>query len=377
MKRTLVYILIVIVLAGWLGTLIARDPGYVLVSYGGYSLQTSLWVLLGIFAGIVILAAALLRLLRLFFRMPRIIGNWKSGHSLETSRTLTAKGLALFFEGEFDRAKRYLDAGAQDSLTKGINYLLAAWAADDAGDVAAREDCLGMSEETDASLAPARRVTSAALALRRGDHRECLNTLAGLGNNALVLPMRQAALRHLGDHRGMLELVPDLAERSSEQAHHYEIEAALLGFRAIKGDPALDHLYRSLSPAARKDPAVLLAYTEALDDASRVEPLLRAAIKKNWVESLVVAYGELPENTLKVRTRNLLAWKKHHDNSAALHYCLGLIHESSNHADLARVAYTRSIDIGGVGQARLRLAALHEKAGDLRGSIEQLRAALE
>ena len=52
MKRSLIILLVVIVLAGYLGTLIARDPGYVLVTYDGYSLQTSLWVLLGLLTGL-------------------------------------------------------------------------------------------------------------------------------------------------------------------------------------------------------------------------------------------------------------------------------------------------------------------------------------
>ena len=67
MKRGLFILLIVIVVAGYLGTLIARDPGYVLVAYNGYSMQTSLWVLVGLFLGF-FLAAYLLVWSVSFFR---------------------------------------------------------------------------------------------------------------------------------------------------------------------------------------------------------------------------------------------------------------------------------------------------------------------
>ena len=42
--KVAVGLLIVIIFAGILGTLIARDPGYILIVYQDYSLQTSLWV---------------------------------------------------------------------------------------------------------------------------------------------------------------------------------------------------------------------------------------------------------------------------------------------------------------------------------------------
>ena len=46
MKRTMTVLLVIIALAVWLGTLAARDPGYVLVSYDGATVQSGLWVML-------------------------------------------------------------------------------------------------------------------------------------------------------------------------------------------------------------------------------------------------------------------------------------------------------------------------------------------
>ena len=46
MNRELLIITASMLLAGFLGTLIAKDPGYVLVSYRDYIIQTSLWILL-------------------------------------------------------------------------------------------------------------------------------------------------------------------------------------------------------------------------------------------------------------------------------------------------------------------------------------------
>ncbi len=66
MKRGLLLLLVVIAVAGYLGTLIARDPGYVLLAYDGYSMQTSLWVLVGLFLGFFLAATGRLFALALF-----------------------------------------------------------------------------------------------------------------------------------------------------------------------------------------------------------------------------------------------------------------------------------------------------------------------
>lgn len=366
MRRSLVYMLIVVALAAWLGALISREPGYVLLAYGDYSLQTSLWMLVCFVAVAAFLVHVLMRLLRLVFKAPLMVNNWRSDRRLQQSGHLTARGLILFLEGEFERARKYLDGGEGDSIAKGISYFAAAKAADDAGDSEARETYLRMSEESDASLAAARQVTAAELALQRGDYEGCLRALDAMKDNAHVLRLRQVALRKLGDGEGMLKLVPRLAKNSREDALQYEVEAASRGFGKAQGDDeALRRLYKSLSAEARKSPPVLLGYANALGDKAQAESLLRGAIRKSWDESLVAAYGELPESALpesalKARARNVQAWEKHHGDSPALQYCLGLIHESAGDRDKAKAAYARSVEAGGVEAAQLRLAALRE-----------------
>ena len=48
MKRSLIALMLVISIAVVLGTLVAKDPGYVLIAYGDQSIQTGLWVFLAL-----------------------------------------------------------------------------------------------------------------------------------------------------------------------------------------------------------------------------------------------------------------------------------------------------------------------------------------
>ena len=77
MKRGLLLLLVIIAVAGYLGTLIARDPGYVLVAYDGYSIQTSLWVLIGLFLGFFLAAYLLFRSFNLFKYGRGVVVEWR------------------------------------------------------------------------------------------------------------------------------------------------------------------------------------------------------------------------------------------------------------------------------------------------------------
>ena len=108
MKRSLIILLLVIVFAGWLGTLIARDPGYVLISYQDYSMQTSLWVMMGILLGFSLVLYVTLRLINIIRRSPLMYRGWRHDQQQDRASNLTIKGLTLLAEGEFDRARRCL-----------------------------------------------------------------------------------------------------------------------------------------------------------------------------------------------------------------------------------------------------------------------------
>ncbi len=98
MKRSLLAILLVVIAAGWLGTLIARDPGYVLVSYSGNSLQTSLWVALGLIAAILLAGYYSIKLMRTLLNSGNLIQGWRTDRQRSRADKLTGKGLALLAE---------------------------------------------------------------------------------------------------------------------------------------------------------------------------------------------------------------------------------------------------------------------------------------
>ena len=377
MKRSLIILLIVIVLAGYLGTLIARDPGYVLVTYDGYSLQTSLWVLLGLLTGLSLGVYLLIRAFKILQKSGAVYQGWRAEHQTERASQLTEKGLVLLAEGEFERARKFLDSGADNNKSRGLNYLAAARAANDTGDHESRETYLRLSEEADGNLARARGVVTAELALARNDPDVALAALKNIKQNRHVASLKQKALRQRNNWQDMIAALPELRQFDATGAIEMEREAALLGLQAQSGnDDSLNSLFKSLLPELKHCPLLLGEYVRALQNKSHAEPVLRAAIKKSWQPELVELYGDSDYTSLKTRKKTTQGWLKQHPDDASLQFCLGCLDEISGENSLARDHFNQCIDLGGTRRANEKLALLLAKTGEFERSHEQLRLAM-
>ena len=78
MRRMLVVVLLMLLGGVGLIALIEDDPGYVLLSYGNYTLETSLWVGLVLLLLFYLLVTLSMRLLGRFFAARGLLTDWMS-----------------------------------------------------------------------------------------------------------------------------------------------------------------------------------------------------------------------------------------------------------------------------------------------------------
>ena len=375
MKRGLLLLLVVIAVAGYLGTLIAQDPGYVLVAYDRYSMQTSLWVMVGLYFGLCFVAYLLFRSVYLFRYGGGVVREWREAKKEARTTRLTQKGLRLLTEGEFDRARKFLDGAGKDSDAKGINFLSAARAANNQGDSRARETYLRRAVEIDPSLSRAAIVLSAELALSRGDPAAALTVLDSVKLNRYAAELKLQALKMNDDWRTSMAALPEL--RKLFDTEPFESEIALIGLRAEAGnDTELNALFKSLGANVRNSRDVLSQYVKSLRYKAHAEPLLRTAIKRSWDSDYVSLYGDADFDTLKARRKTAEGWLKLHEQDPALHYCLGCLYELSNEPNMARESFTRSVELGGFPQAHEKLGLLLAQNGEFESSTQHLKCAL-
>ena len=105
------------------------EPGFVLLQYGQWSLETSLVVFTAIYILLVVAGYLALRSLVLLKQTPKRINAWKTTQRQKRANQALTRGLITLEEGRWTEAERILVRHATHSETPLLHYLAAARAA--------------------------------------------------------------------------------------------------------------------------------------------------------------------------------------------------------------------------------------------------------
>ena len=98
MRRLFALILIALLLGVGIVAVIETDPGYVLIAYGNYTVETSLWVGILVLALFTLGVYLILRLFRRLLGGQESLAGWIGGRRARPSSKLTTRGLIRFIE---------------------------------------------------------------------------------------------------------------------------------------------------------------------------------------------------------------------------------------------------------------------------------------
>jgi HemY protein len=377
-KRRLLYLLIVIVVAGVLGTLAAKDPGYVLISYDGTTLQTGLWVFLGAIVLFLVLLRLTLNIGRAFFGTANRIQSWRKTRMVGKSIEHTNRGLLYLQEGNADRAEKFLTSGIKHQPQPVVNYLHLARAANESGKADDREKFLRLAAEVDPSASAAIVMTRAELASSRGDWQACLDALEGGPSNQRSIRLKKDAIVALGNWNALEKLMPSLQKNLAGFDYaSLEKKMVLAILSDVKAsDERRLRTYRAASEVVRIDSDVLNSLCQHCHYEKEAEVILRRVLKNSWQPDLVETYAKLGKETLPKRLKTALGWKKQHPIDASLEYCLGLLYEAQDMKVEAITAFESAIEHGSHRGASRQLANLYAFQGEHQKSNEYLNMAL-
>lgn len=379
MKRSLIALMLVIGIAGVLGTLIAKDPGYVLIAYGDQSLQTGLWVFLALLLTMVTAGFYLLRSINWLLGTGSVLHSWRVSQIRAKSIKLTDKGMLLLQQGAWDRAEKFLVSGAVNSATPSVNYIAAARAADAQNHAEDTEHYFRLAVEANPEARDAVALAQAEVHLARGEWRRTLTDLEGIKRNKLSLGLRKQALLQLRDWQSLTDMMPELRKHADDEASQlaFEKQVARQRFASPNNtDESLEIIYNRLPEALRRDPEVVLDYCQQVRDDKQNEAVLRTTIKHQWHDQLVLAYGRSAKDMLSKRIKTAEGWQKNHLDNWALHACLGQLYEAQGEKIRAKDAYLKSLQLQPSVLAHERLAKLLAFEGEYAKSSEHLRLAL-
>lgn len=311
---------LVILIAGFLlvglffGYLVSLDSGYVLLSWTNYTLETSFWFFNIMLATFFISAYLVLRFVLLLIGSDWRLNEWRKQRRSVRGQRQTTRGFLSLAQGQWQTAERQLTQAAALGDNPLINYLGAARAAYEKGDMDKSDHWLkeATSSTKGAELAVA--ITQIQLLISRGQTEQALAVVLRLRKKSPkhkhLLKMHIKVLRELEDWVGLKELLPTVRKLAKliPQDKLKELEEKVviqLMQRAVKSTVSsasvgqaniIKEIYDDAPRAVRLSVDVLACYIRLLlqlDQPSQAEHALRAALASVWHNDLISLYGRV------------------------------------------------------------------------------------
>lgn len=385
MKILFLLLLVILGAGAFVGELMIKDSGYVLIAYNQTTIETSLWVLLVALLIVFIVTHWVINLVT-HTKLPTTkLKAWKDQRNQLISRRKTLKGLTSLSEGNWAQAQKQLAQAAERSDLPMVNYLAAARAAHEQDNEQATDELLQKARNTTPEAEVTVAISQAEIQLSRGQLEPCLATLLRLRTlapkNTYVMRLLKDIYVRLNDWQALSKLIPllrkhqvlkdDELEQLSHQCASQLLDESIskLPVETSEDDRlnALDKAWGELSKDQTRNGDLVQHYTEllvSLGAEDHAEKNLRDLIKRNWDEKLVNIYGRLNGENPKKQLDTARGWLKSHDDSAALLLTLGRLSMRNQHWGQAVKHFEHSLELAPSSETLAELARLLRHLGD-------------
>lgn len=387
MKRLL---LIFLILLGsiYLGIRLQQDPGYLLIAFHHWTIETTFWVALMGLLLLFVTFNGLLFLLRRLFLAPSSFKAWHTKRLTRKARANTQLGLIEFSEGHWLEAKQHLIKALPNTDTPLLNYLTAARAAQEMGDSIGRDHYLREAQQSMPDAKIAVELTQAQLQLANQQWEQALATLKHLQDLAPHHPYVLKLLMHLyedmNDWPQLITLLPELKRNRILSDSAYLLVQQQAYVRALsllirqKEAAALTTFMTQLPRSLKHDQAILTTYCHYLlseHQDEEAEPLLRRCLQKHYHDDLIMLYGQINPHTARLAFAESLITK--HSHSAPLFLCLARLSRTNQLWGKAKQYFEQSIAFGATPTAYYELGTLLEERLDPLGAANRYRQGLQ
>jgi HemY protein len=380
MKRLLIIVVLALIVGGAVGTLMSRDPGYVLVSYAGRSLETSLWFALVVLAVVYFVLRALVAIVRAVLNSGTGIRTWQQNRRSRNAHERTVHGLLAAGEGDWSAARKTLAAVAPQADVPLVNYLFAARAANELNDADGRDTLLDRAAATDPSARLTVAIARAEMRLAAHEFDAAAATLnqarVDAPSNRRVLELLVSCYEAQQNWAALLGLADDLQQQRvwSKDALAAAQRRWWSGYFRHRAHSLQDEsteqmaaLWNKAGKELRYDPEIVLAQAEAElanHDVDAAEATLKEALDAAWSPVLVERYGRIRCSDIARQRDSAERWLKKHSDDAALRLALGRLALAAGDADAAREHLERSVALEPSAAACGELGRLCAEHGD-------------
>ena len=393
MIRLFIYSLLAIVVSLWITLSVGfpSDPGYLLIAFGEYTFETSLFALLVLIL-FIYLCVRLLLLILGWVNPIRLVAAGKEMSRRRRTRSNTLEGLHYFARGNWQSALKLLRKGLKDKDASVVNYLAAAYAAFEVGEkdewkrlLELAEGAFPVSKSTINSL-------RAQLLYRSEQLEQCLAVLEQAKKTSLNDPTLMTLLKDvyfkLEEWSALESLLPTLEKNkviASDEAEKIRKRLLMenlsrLYEKAVNGS---DSEQAQLRKQWKKNPQQFQQDAEAvgyysnllldLGDKEQAAKTIEHALEKCWNADLIRQYGAIDYDS---HSRQLLVaegWLKSRPADAELLLTLARLCMRGRLWGKAREYYEASIKIKPTVYALGELGRMLRQLGEMEASESCLR----
>ncbi|MCL6268377.1 tetratricopeptide repeat protein [Sansalvadorimonas sp. 2012CJ34-2] len=331
MRRTaLTAIIILLLIAGsfFAARYLFEDPGYVLIAYNGYTVESSLWSLLLALVFAVVAIRLIAGSVRLLIGSAGLIYPLSAKAKQRRAQKLANKGLILFANGHWQQSQNLLAKAGDMGASPLYSYLVAARAASANNDMDACKENLRKADEVAPAAYMAIGITQAEAQMTQKQWEQALATLRSLRKKSPKHPYVHKLLKQtyekLGDWQALADILPvlrklkvlngDALETLEQKIYHELFEQAWNKGRNQRDKTArvapANVVWNSLSKAQRRNHELAYGYARCLyrlgadDDA---EGFIRRNLPAIYSAPLIRLYGRLDSDD---KGRQLLTAEK-------------------------------------------------------------------
>lgn len=372
--KLILIVIVALIIASALAYQVHLDPGYALITYGSWSIETSIAVLLFVSLITFTVLYFALRTVMTIKHVPQTIVSWKKQRQRNRATKTLNEGLIDSAEGNWQRSEKMLIKHAQQSETPLLNYLSAAHAAQSQGAYNRRDDYLFKAGEALPDKVHAINLTRAKLQLSAGQVEQALATLQQLKSatpkHPVVLTLLLKTLYRLNDWKGLSQLIPAIKNSRHIAPEEWQPTERATLLQLLSDPNEADAIWKSLDKKQKINPEYLVPYASQLISAGKdqlIEDSLLKGLKAGLNHDLLALYGQLNISADK-KTKQLEKWLNNNGNTDLLNVLAQLCFEQELWGK-TQTYLENSIAIKPTSQAYLLLGKTQEQLGDSMEAI--------
>jgi HemY protein len=367
-----------------------NDPGYVLIGFGHWSLETSLTVftvaqVIGFFV-----LYNFFRLLGLLIRMPGQFSKRRRNVKFNRSQEALVAGLVDAADGNWESAEKILIKHAANSGAPLLHYLTAARAAQSRGALDKRDEYLKKAAEQSSDTSITVGLTQAELHMSEQQFEQALETLNKLHSinpgHSRVLKMMHQAYQHIGDWEGLSKLLPSLQQNkilmeAEVKLLETQTFSRLLKQAAEQGEQqAIEACWEGIPDHIKIMPGIANIYFAAMISVGAglgVEKAMSKQLSKHWDETLLILFSSLEVDDRAKQLQATEQWLVVYPGDAVLLRVLGKLALKAEQMEKAEQYLLKSSNIEASVDAYQLLGEVLFAKGDKDKACDYFKRALD